>query len=99
MKHSETYRQAAKVMEDQVGSGYETEYSCCAIGFVAGAKSGFYSDHKLAHEYAARFADTQVELQQRFMGLDEEDQLNARILALCFMAAISEDEERRKRSN
>ena len=98
MKASEVYREAAKQMEDQIGYGYETEYSCCAVGFVAGGKTGYYSDYKLAQEYASRFAETPSALQQLIMEyVGPKERLNVRILGLCFMAAIAEDEERSRK--
>ena len=92
MKLSEVYRKAAEMI------AVRNIYSCCAVDMVCGSKN--MNDWSPAtKEYQQRFGNKNGFLPISYF-TDEEDPRGLRILALCFMAAIAEDEERsRKRRN
>jgi hypothetical protein len=90
MKSSEIYRKAARRIEH--GEGYSWRSACEAINDVCnnGMRGQFV---RCMDSFNAIFCPDRVNgaREYYFGGGDPENQ-NARILALCFMAAISESE-------
>ena len=93
MKASEVYRMAAELVEKDM------QFSCCAVD-VACSHKGVLDWSPLTNKYRRVFGDDNGHLSIIPFNCDD-DPKGLRILALCFMAAIAEDEERaaRKRRN
>jgi hypothetical protein len=99
MKRSEIYREAARRVDrnrDRLGA---YAWSCCAVSMVAigedksSPEAKDYAD-TFAPEYVARWSG---DAENRLQGAFDEAGCDAkalRVLALLFMAAIAESEER-----
>lgn len=89
MKRSEIYREAARLVE----MGAE-QYSCIAIANAAHgwARQLPCNEYEESRIYVETFADHPDEL-NRLFSQECEDAQDLRILALCLMAAIAEDDE------
>ena len=93
MKPSEIYREAARRIE------VENDYSCIVLAqatdplYESGKADRFTEEYETVRKYVDMFGDgNSIELQHRL-----ENSQDLRVLALCFMGAIADDEERRSR--
>lgn len=88
MKASEVYRKAAKSIAE-----LKEDYSCIAICNVH--DQGYFAGFPLRDEYRENFIKgDECHLQAMIERCANRREI--RVLALCFMAAIAEDEERGK---
>ena len=93
MKRSEIYREAAKRMENG-----KYCFSCFAVAIVAGESSNGSAVKFYERWFKQRGSGSAWMVD--FPGHEPEDMASARdrrVLSLCFMAAIAEDEERSRK--
>ena len=95
MKPSEIYRKAAQSMESQ---SYRSPYACDHIHNTVDANRGGEKERRLFVRLRDRFAKMCGKNPTAWIWWPSRD-ADVRVVALCFMAAIAEDEERtQKRS-
>ena len=89
MTHSEIYAEAARRMEaGDHGCSDTCGYSCCALAVLCS------HDDDNAEYKAVQGAYREIFAESYWWGKPKRpDHQDERILALCFMAAIAEDEE------
>ena len=98
MKRSEVYREAARLLE---AGEYTYNWSCWTICQAKGVPFYNFGEPKPAEvdDYEITFSpyNENADSHTRHCwgrAWDEDERRDCRILALCFMAAIAEDEER-----
>jgi hypothetical protein len=95
MKRSEIYREAARRLSERLGDKEES-YSCDQIYFAAVNCASYGERGELRETYAELFSprDYRPLFWLRCAAMRRAERDNWRVTALCFMAAISEWEER-----